>query len=185
MHGWPNSRLSGQPPLATSENSGAHHDLVRLIRVLDHHCVDYLLAGGAAARAYGAKRLTEDADCVVRRERDNLDRLVRALRELNARLRVSGMSDDEARLLPVQIDGHMLERADISTWMTDAGASTFFPASWPPTVSLPPTMSLLSGRTSSTARASRSGWRPWTTSSRRRNKPIDRRTARRCLSYGT
>jgi len=67
------------------------------------------------------KRLTEDTDCVVRRARANLDRLASALRELNARLRVGGMSDEEARLLPVQLDGHMLATADISTWMTDAG----------------------------------------------------------------
>jgi hypothetical protein len=103
------------------DSSGPPHDLARLIQVLDRHGVEYLLAGGAAARAYGAERLTEDADCVVRRERANLDRLAKALRELNARLRVGGMSDAEARLLPVQIDVHMLASTDISTWMTDAG----------------------------------------------------------------
>jgi len=103
------------------DSSGPPHDLARLIEVLNRHGVDYLLAGGAAARAYGAERLTEDADCVVRRERANLDRLASAMRELNARLRVSGMSDDDARQLPIQLDGTMLASADISTWMTDAG----------------------------------------------------------------
>jgi hypothetical protein len=103
------------------ESAGPPHDLARLIQVLDRHRVEYLLVGGAAARAYGAGRLTEDADCVVGRDRANLDRLAQALRELNARLRVGGMSDDEARLLPVRIDGHMLASTEISTWMTDAG----------------------------------------------------------------
>ncbi|MGH9082969.1 MAG: hypothetical protein ACRDWN_06465, partial [Acidimicrobiales bacterium] len=70
---------------------------------LDRHGVEYLLVGGAAARAYGAGRLTEDADCVVRRERANLGRLAAALRELHARLRVGGMTDAEPRALPVQI----------------------------------------------------------------------------------
>jgi len=72
------------------DSSGPPHDLARLIEVLDRHGVDYLLACGAAGRAYGAQRLTEDADCGVRRERTNLDRLATAMRELNAHLRVSG-----------------------------------------------------------------------------------------------
>jgi hypothetical protein len=46
-------------------------DLGRLIGALERHGVEYLLCGGAAATAYGAERLTEDADCVVSRERAN------------------------------------------------------------------------------------------------------------------
>jgi hypothetical protein len=99
----------------------ACHDLRHLIEVLDRHGVEYLLVGGAAATAYGAERPTDDIDCVVRRERGNLDRLADALRELNARLRVVGMTDAEARLLPVRLDAAMLEAAGMSTWMTDAG----------------------------------------------------------------
>jgi hypothetical protein len=92
-----------------------------LIEVLDRYEVEYLIVGGAAAYAYGAERPTDDADCVVRRERANLDRLAGALRELHARLRVGGMSDAEARALPVQIDSTTLDMAGMSTWMTDAG----------------------------------------------------------------
>jgi hypothetical protein len=40
---------------------------------------------------------------------------------MNARLRVSGMTDAEARMLPVQIDAMTLDMAGMSTWMTDAG----------------------------------------------------------------
>lgn len=80
-----------------------------------------MVCGGAAAQAYGVDRPTEDADCVVRRERANLDRLAAVLRELHARLRVAGMSDDEARLLPVQLDGTTLADLALTTWMTDAG----------------------------------------------------------------
>jgi hypothetical protein len=100
---------------------GPPFDLGRLIDVLDHHLIEYLLVGGVAAIGYGAERPTEDADCVVRREGVNLDRLARALRELHARLRVAGMTDAEAQLLPMQIDRTSLDRAGISTWMTDAG----------------------------------------------------------------
>jgi hypothetical protein len=64
-------------------------DLRRLIGVLDRYQVEYLIVGGAAAFAYGAERPTDDADCVVRRERANLDRVAGVLRELNARLRAA------------------------------------------------------------------------------------------------
>ncbi|MDA8047560.1 MAG: hypothetical protein M0Z30_20395 [Actinomycetota bacterium] len=104
---------------------GPEHDLPRLIEVLDRYKVDYLIVGGAAAVAYGARRPTDDADCVVRRERTNLERVAAALRELNARLRVAGMADDEARRLPIQIDATALERAGMTTWMTTQGPSTF------------------------------------------------------------
>src|ERR1039458_7625817 len=92
-----------------ADPDGPPHDLGRLIEVLDRHGVEYLMVGGVAAIGYGAKRPTEDADCVVRRERANLDRLADALQELNACLRVGGMTDAEARLLPVQIDGPALD----------------------------------------------------------------------------
>ena len=58
-------------PLQTfmPELDGPPHDLPRLIEVLDRYEVEYLIVGGAAAYAYGAERPTDDADCVVRRER--------------------------------------------------------------------------------------------------------------------
>jgi hypothetical protein len=96
-------------------------DLARLIAVLNDHGVEYLLCGGAAATAYGAERQSEDADCVVRRDRDNLTRLAAGMRDLHARLRVAGMSDAEARQLPVQLDADTLADLSITTWMTDAG----------------------------------------------------------------
>lgn len=113
--------MLSKPPAPMPRPDGPGHDLRRLIDVLDRHGVEYLLVGGAAATAHGAERPTDDADCVVRRVRDNLDRLAAALRELNARLRVGGMIDAEARLLPVQLDTLALEAASMSTWMTDTG----------------------------------------------------------------
>jgi hypothetical protein len=105
----------------TPISDGPSLDLPRLIEVLNRHEVEYLLVGGVAATAYGAERETEDADCVVRRERVNLERLAAALRELHARLRIARMSDDEAKQLKVQLDGVMLENSGNSTWTTDAG----------------------------------------------------------------
>jgi hypothetical protein len=43
--------------------------LNRLLEVLTRHDVDFVVVGGSAAGFLGASRLTEDADCVVRRER--------------------------------------------------------------------------------------------------------------------
>jgi hypothetical protein len=101
--------------------SGPPLDLNRLLEVLTRHDVEFVVIGGSAAGFLGASRLTEDADCVVRRERANLDNLASALRELHARLRVARMSDEEAKALPIQVDGVMLETTENSTWTTDAG----------------------------------------------------------------
>ena len=79
------------------------------------------MSGGVAAIAHGARRLTVDLDCVALRTYENLDRLAEALRDLNARLRVQGLDDAEAALLPVRIDRETLGRMEISTWRTDAG----------------------------------------------------------------
>ena len=101
--------------------SGPPLDLNRLFHVLVKNDVDFVVIGGSAAGFLGASRLTEDADCVVNRERANLDRLASALRELHARLRVARLSDEESQALPVVVDGVMLENTGSSTWTTDAG----------------------------------------------------------------
>lgn len=92
-----------------------------MLLVLDRHGVDYVLVGGTAAIAHGATRPTMDIDCVPARRMDNLQRLADAMRELGAYLRVSGLSADEARALPLQLDAQALARLEISTWATDAG----------------------------------------------------------------
>lgn len=96
-------------------------DVGRIVEVLDRHGVEYLLVGGVAATAYGAERLTGDADTLVRRTPANLEATAAVLRDLHAFLLVEGLSDEEARALPVQIDALMLSRMEISTWRTDAG----------------------------------------------------------------
>jgi hypothetical protein len=108
-------------PLPTAEGTSPELHLEVLIRALQRHNVEYLVVGGVAAQAYGATRPTKDLDCVVRQERQNLDRLGSALRELGARLRVGGLSDEEARLLPLQLDGASLAGGQMWTLRTDAG----------------------------------------------------------------
>ncbi|MGH9164216.1 MAG: hypothetical protein ACRDZW_01725 [Acidimicrobiales bacterium] len=59
---------------------------------------------------------------MVSRAVDNLGRLASALRELKARIRAEGVSDEDAKLLPVQLDALTFTRMELSTWRTDAGA---------------------------------------------------------------
>ena len=106
--------------MGSEETSGAF-DPDRILTVLDRNGVDYVLVGGVAARAHGASRSTADIDCVPDTDPANLDRLAAALKELGARLRVAGMSDEEARRLPVRLDALTLAGFGSSTWMTDAG----------------------------------------------------------------
>jgi hypothetical protein len=96
-------------------------DIDRVVAALDRHGVAYLLVGGVAARFHGAERPTQDIDLLPRSDRDNLDRLAAALGELGAFLRIGGMTDEEARALPVVIDGRSLEGMEVSTWRTEAG----------------------------------------------------------------
>ena len=98
-----------------------HLDVDRLLDVLQRHDVAYLLVGGLSALARGATRPTDDFDCLPERSAPNLDRLAAALRDLGARLRVGGLSDEEAKALPVVIDASTLRSMEISTWRTDAG----------------------------------------------------------------
>jgi hypothetical protein len=96
-------------------------DIERLVETLGRHGVAYLLVGGVAAMAYGAARPTVDLDCLAQRSTENLSRLALAMRELNARLRVGGLTDEEATALRVPLDADGLGRMIISTWRTDAG----------------------------------------------------------------
>ena len=77
-------------------------DVGRIVQAFDRRHVDYLIVGGVAATAHGAERLTAEADTVV--PRTTAKATAAALRDLHAYLLVDGLSDEEARPLPVQID---------------------------------------------------------------------------------
>lgn len=80
-----------------------------------------MLVGGFAAQAHGATRQTQDIDVLPATDDENLGRLAEVLRDLNARLLVGGLTDDESRQLPIVIDNLTLRSFGTSTWMTDAG----------------------------------------------------------------
>lgn len=96
-------------------------DSEKIVRTLDRHKVEYLLVGGLSTRAYGARRVTYDLDCLPIVDDENLARLTAALKELGARLRIDGLSDAEVNGLAIDLES-VLQQAEISNWITDAGA---------------------------------------------------------------
>jgi hypothetical protein len=93
-------------------------DPERVLRTLNQQGVDYVVVGGLASILLGAPIVTNDVDVCYDRSPENLERLVLALRELGARLRVAGVDDD----LPFILDARTLAAGDCFTFMTDAGA---------------------------------------------------------------
>lgn len=92
-------------------------DPERIIKVLAKHRVRFVLIGALAARLQGFPRLTADADITPARDRDNLDRLARALRELDARVFTEAVPEG----LPFDCSAETLSRAEIWNLVTTAG----------------------------------------------------------------
>lgn len=95
----------------------APYDPLRIVETLGRHGVRYVLIGATAARLQGFARVTADADISPSRDADNINRLAKALRELNARIFVDGL----AAGIPFEIDAVSLSRAEIWNLITDAG----------------------------------------------------------------
>jgi hypothetical protein len=93
-------------------------DPEKLLHVLNRHGVAYVVVGGMAAVAHGSPLPTEDVDVTPARDRDNLDRLAAALRELGARLR----SEHEPTGIAFACDGAFLAaQSKMLNLMTDLG----------------------------------------------------------------
>ncbi|MBA3605162.1 MAG: hypothetical protein M3487_03225 [Actinomycetota bacterium] len=65
-------------------------DPVRICELLNEEHAAYVVVGGFAAVVHGSSLPTSDIDVVPSRAPENLDRLARALRRMNARIRTSG-----------------------------------------------------------------------------------------------
>ena len=85
--------------------------------VLERHGVRYVVIGGVAAILHGAAHVTTDVDVVPQDARDNLERLSDALKEIHARIRVSGEPDG----VPFDHSAESLARVRIWTLQTDIG----------------------------------------------------------------
>ena len=93
-------------------------DFERIVSTLSRHRVAYVLVGGAAAVAHGSTLATEDVDVTPARDRQNLDHLAAALRELGARIRTS----NEPNGVAFPVDGAFLAAMpNMLNLVTDAG----------------------------------------------------------------
>jgi len=88
-----------------------------ILNRLDAHNVRYIIVGGAALVIQGSAYITEDLDIVYARDDDNLVALAAALKELNARLRVSGSNE----LLHFPTDSRSLKNGGNFIFTTDEG----------------------------------------------------------------
>ncbi|MGQ0824996.1 MAG: DUF6036 family nucleotidyltransferase [Actinomycetota bacterium] len=103
-------------------------DAFEMLRVLERHEVEYVVIGGLAAVLHGSPTYTSDADICPRRTRANLERLARALTDLDARIRTSA----EPEGLPFARDAEFLERMAMVNMVTRAGSLdiSFAPAAF-------------------------------------------------------
>jgi hypothetical protein len=99
-----------------------------LLRSLIAHNVDFVVIGGLAGMARGSSYPSYDLDLAYARDRDNLERLAAALRELGATLR--GASAE----LPLQLDAKSLAEGSNFTFNTRFGPLDILgaPAGAPP-----------------------------------------------------
>lgn len=91
-------------------------DPVRICQILNEEDVAYVIVGGFASVVHGSSLPTQDIDVVPSRQAENLDRLARALRRMNAMIRTGGDP------VPAPIDGPFLANMPIMlNLVTDLG----------------------------------------------------------------
>ena len=90
-------------------------DFERLLGVLTHAGVEFIVIGGFAATAHGSAHITVDLDVVYRRTDGNLDRLTRALEPLRPYLRGAPPG------LPFRFDTDTIRQGLNFTLVTQAG----------------------------------------------------------------
>jgi hypothetical protein len=91
-------------------------DPVRICEILNEEGVAYVIVGGFAAVVHGSSLPTQDIDVVPSRQQENLDRLARALRRMNAMIRTG------SEPVPAPIDGQFLANMPIMlNLVTDLG----------------------------------------------------------------
>ena len=88
-----------------------------MVAALDLHKVRYVVIGGLGAVLHGSPIVTQDADICPARDRENLDRLAAALRELKARLRVTGVPEG----IPFPYEGAFLSNVQLLNVITPFG----------------------------------------------------------------
>jgi hypothetical protein len=92
------------------------YEYLDALEILAKHRVRFVVIGGIAANLRGSTTLTQDLDVCYARDGDNLGRLAKALKELQARLR--GAPSD----VPFVLDAKTLAMGDHFTFVTEAGS---------------------------------------------------------------
>jgi len=83
-------------------------DFLEILKVLTDHKVDFIVVGGICAVLHGAPLTTFDLDLVHSRSPDNLDRLISALKELDAHYRGRGDERLTPEVAHLSSPGHQL-----------------------------------------------------------------------------
>ncbi len=91
----------------------------RLFQALNEESAEVILIGGVAMIAHGISYNTNDIDLCYKRDRDNIERLIRAIAPFNPRMRVENLTDAEAQALPFQFDVRSPWNIESLTLMTD------------------------------------------------------------------
>ena len=101
-------------------------DPAELLRTLAECEVDFVLIGGLAATLYGSPYVTTDADIVPEKTPENMERLSKSLRLLEAKIRTEG----EPAGLPFDMSATALENLEILNLTTRFGNLdlTFMPS---------------------------------------------------------
>jgi hypothetical protein len=93
----------------------AEFDPTAILRVLNAHQVKFVVVGGVSGNLHGSTTLTEDIDIAYARDRQNLERLAGALRDLRATLRGAPKG------LPFKLDAATLRAGLNFTFSTRLG----------------------------------------------------------------
>lgn len=88
-----------------------------LLETLSRHKVNFVLIGALAARLHGFPRLTADADITPSSDKPNLERLVAALKELDARVYTESVPEG----LVFDLSATAIARARMWKLVTKAG----------------------------------------------------------------
>jgi hypothetical protein len=91
-------------------------DPLPLLERLADAKVDFVVIGGVAGGAHGSSYPTYDLDIAYARERENIEKIVKLLRDLNARLR--GAPPD----IPFRLDVKTIANGSHFTFATDYGS---------------------------------------------------------------
>jgi hypothetical protein len=83
-------------------------DFLAILRTLAAHRVDFIVVGGVCGALHGATITTFDLDIVHSREPENLRRLLKALKKLDARYRALGAPNRMPNLSHLASEGHQL-----------------------------------------------------------------------------